>query len=239
MPRSVVACLHHLERPSLGLAAAPLRAAGLALDERRVTAGDPLPDLGEVAGIVVFGGAQSVRDIASEPGLAAEAALLREAVEREVPVLGICLGGQLLAHALGGEVALLERRTVAWWELEPARAAADDPVLGALAPPVLALHFNEDGFSLPPGAVELLSRGGASVEGFRAGRAAWGVQFHPEADAPLLEDWYANYGAWIEQAGADEGELRAAGERCLPRQAEQAEALFGAFARVALGAGRR
>lgn len=232
MTPPVVACLHHLERPSLGLAGAPLRAAGLELDERRVTAGDPLPGLEEVAGIVAFGGAQSVRDIASEPALQAEAALLREAVEREIPVLGICLGGQLLAHALGGEVGRLERRTVAWWELEPSPAAEDDPVLGALPAPVLALHFNEDGFSLPPGAVELLGRGGASVEGFRAGRAAWGVQFHPEADGPLLEDWYANYGAWIDQAGVDPAELRAAGERCLPRQAQQAEALFGAFARV-------
>ncbi|MDP9385536.1 MAG: type 1 glutamine amidotransferase [Actinomycetota bacterium] len=234
MARPVLACLHHLERPSLGLAEAPLRAAGLELDERRVTEGDPLPELGDVAGIVSFGGAQSVRGIDSEPALEAEAALLREAVEREVPVLGICLGGQLLAHALGGEVGRLERRTVAWWELEPAAAAEGDPVLGALGAPVLALHFNEDGFSLPPGAVELLGRGGASVEGFRAGRAAWGVQFHPEADGPLLEDWYVNYRPWIDQAGVDPEELRAAGERCLPRQAEQADALFRAFARVVL-----
>lgn len=238
MTPPVVACLHHLERPALGLAAAPLRAAGLELDERRVTEGDPLPDLDAVAGIVAFGGAQSVRAITSEPALAAEAALLREAVARELPVLGICLGGQLLAHALGGQVRHLGR-AVGWWELEHATAAAGDPVLGALASPVLALHFNEDGFSLPPGAVELLARGGASVEGFRAGPAAWGVQFHPEADGPLLEDWYANYGAWIDEAGVDAGELRAAGERRLPRQAEQADALFGAFARVVLDGRRR
>lgn len=238
MPPPVVACLHHLARPSLGLAAAPLRAAGLGLDERRVTEGDPLPRLDDVAGIISFGGAHSVRDIASEPALQAEAALLREAVDRELPVLGICLGGQLLAHALGGRVAHLGR-TVAWWELEPAPEADGDPLIGALASPVLALHFNEDGFSLPPGAVELLARGGASVEGFRAGRAAWGVQFHPEADGALLEDWYANYGAWIDEAGVDAGQLRAAGERCLPRQAEQAGALFGAFADVILGRGGR
>src|SRR5829696_8446351 len=104
VPQPVLAVLHHLDPPDLGLAEAPLRAADLHLDERSPTAGEPLPRLDEVDGILSLGGGQSAVDLAAEPALAAEAALLRDAVAAQVPVLGVCLGGQLLAAALGAEV---------------------------------------------------------------------------------------------------------------------------------------
>ena len=148
-----------------------LRSAGAELDERRVREGDPLPELGEVDGIVSLGGEQNALD----PALAAEAELLREAVARGVPVLGVCLGAQLLAHALGGTVRTLERRHLDWIELHALPAAAGDPVLGALPPGAHGVHWNEDGFDLPPGAVELLRSPAGSGEGFRAGERAWGV----------------------------------------------------------------
>src|SRR3954462_2186970 len=99
--------IHHLAQAFLGNAGPPLREHEL--DER--FRGDPLPALDEVDAIVSFGGEQAVLD--REP-LEAEAARLREAVERDVPVLGVCLGSQLLAHALGGTVARRPRRLVAW-----------------------------------------------------------------------------------------------------------------------------
>ena len=119
-----VACLHHLAQPFLGLAEAPLRAAGLELDERNVSGGDPLPDLDGLAGIVSFGGAQSA--VGPDDALVPEIDLLRAAVGAELPVLGICLGGQLLARALGAEVRRAPKRTVAWHELAP--LAPDDPL---------------------------------------------------------------------------------------------------------------
>src|SRR4051794_41438098 len=84
-----LACLHHLDQPFLGLAERPLRAAGLELDERRLAAGDPLPELAELDGILTLGGSQSVRDIAADTGLEAEAAPLRDAVAAAVPGLGV------------------------------------------------------------------------------------------------------------------------------------------------------
>src|SRR2546423_6389675 len=99
-----VACLHHLDDPVLGHAGAALVAAGFELDERNLLRGDPLPRPDDVAGIVAFGGCQSVREIDRYPYLVSEAELLREAVARGLPVFGICLGGQLLAHALGAPV---------------------------------------------------------------------------------------------------------------------------------------
>jgi GMP synthase (glutamine-hydrolysing) len=227
-----IACLHNLEVPFLGHAGDALRATGAELDERFVREGDPLPEPGEVDGIVAFGGEQSVRDIAADPLLAAEGALLREAVEREVPVLGVCLGAQLLAHVLGGSVAKLPRRMIAWAPLEPLAAVAGDPVLGHVAG-AAGLHWNEDGFEPPPGAVELLRRPGTSGEAFRYGRCAWGVQFHAEVDEPALERWYRAWGAFaLPQGGVTEAQARAGDAPNLPRQRALSEALFGGFARV-------
>jgi GMP synthase-like glutamine amidotransferase len=224
----VVACLHHLEQPFLGHAEGPLRAAGLALDERCLPAGDPLPDLSEVDGIVSFGGAQSAVDLGADPVLAAEADLLRSAVDRGVPVLGICLGGQVLARALGGTVVAARRRAVTWRELTPRDPG--DPLFGGHGT-VPALHWNEDVFTLPPGAVEVLGAPEPEgVEAFRYGERAWGVQFHPEVDADALDGWYARYGDWLGQAGVDEHGARALDARWLDRQAQFSAQLFAAFA---------
>jgi GMP synthase-like glutamine amidotransferase len=234
-----LAVLHHLEQPILGLAERPLREAGLTLDQRDLVHGDALPGLDEVDGILTLGGSQSVCEIDREPVLAAEAGLLRAAVDKGVPVLGICLGGQVLAHALGAHVVRAPRRTVDWVELEATDAAAGDPLAEALGSPVRALHWNEDAFDLPPGAVELLTRSGAGVTAFRARDTAWGVQFHPEVDAATLDGWYRRYGEWLTAAGVSEHAARAADEENLPSQAERAERLFGAFGRVVAERARR
>jgi GMP synthase-like glutamine amidotransferase len=229
-----IAVLHHLATPFLGHVAA-LRDAGAELEEHFLREGDPLPSLDEVDGIVSLGGEQSVRDIAGYDYLAAEAELMREAVTREVPLLGICLGSQLLAHALGAEVRRAPRRSVHWLDLAPTADGEADALIGALAPPVPALHWNEDVAGLPPGAVELLERPGEGVEAFRAGPCAWGLQFHPDADALNLDGWYATYAAWLAEAGITEAEARTADDTHLERHAGSSRALFTAFARVAAG----
>jgi GMP synthase (glutamine-hydrolysing) len=226
-----LAVLHHLERPFLGYAAEPLAAAGVELDERDLRRGGRLPSLDEVDGILAFGGEQSVREIERYPYLVAEVDLLRAAAAREVPVLGVCLGGQLLAHALGGEITRMPRRVVAWETVERLPAGDDDPVVGGLPSPFAALHWNEDSFTVPPGAVELLSRSGPGGEGFRYGDAAWGVQFHCETDRAALESWYAH----ISMDGVPEEDARAADERNMPQQRDVAHTLFGGFAQVVAG----
>ena len=241
MSPPVIACLHHLAAPFTGHAGAAMTAAGAVLVERRLREGDPLPDLDEVDGIVSLGGEQSVVGLADEPAgttpLVAEAALLREAVEREVPVLGVCLGAQLLASALVGNVRRLPRRLVAWPPLKPLPAAHGDPLLGSLPLDAAGLHWNEDGFEPPPGAVELLRRPAGSAEAFRVGACAWGVQFHAEVDEDVLEGWYRDWGAdALPEAGVTEAAARAADATHLPGQRALSEALFGGFARVAAAA---
>jgi GMP synthase-like glutamine amidotransferase len=231
----VVACLHNLEDAFTGHAGDALRAAGVELDERRLRDGEPLPDLDAIDGVLSLGGEQSVRDIDTDPMLTAEAAFLREAVERGIPVLGVCLGAQLLAHALGGRVVRLPRQLIEWIPIEALPEAAGDPVIGTLPEGAFALHWNEDGIEPPPSAVELLKRPGPTAEAFRVGECAWGVQFHPEVHDEGLESWYrAGYGE-LTAAGVTEEQARAADARHLPAQRAISDALFGGFARVVAG----
>ena len=217
-----IAVVHHLQQPFLGHAADPLGAVDEYFD-------GALPDLDAVAGIVSLGGERSAWD----PVLAPEVELIREAVAREIPFLGVCLGAQLLAHAHGGTVARLPRRLVAW---VPLKATTDDPILGALPPDARGLHWNEDGIEPPPGAVELLQRPrGGRAEAFRLGRLAWGVQFHPEVDERALDGWYAAWGDLLPPLGLTELGARDADAQSLPGQAALSTAIFGAFARLARG----
>jgi GMP synthase-like glutamine amidotransferase len=228
MPKLFV--LHHLDKAFLGGAAEPIRAAGLEVEERDLKRGDPLPAPGEADAILSLGGDQSVRDIAKYDYLQAEATYLRDEAERGTPILGVCLGGQLLAHALGGSVDWLPRRIVKWAEVEKLPAAEGDPVIGPLPNPVRALHWNEDGFTIPPGAVELLTRAADGGEAFRWRDNAWGIQFHPEADKAALDGWYSDVD-WLAEAGVDETAAREADRVHLPGQRATAEGIFGGFAR--------
>ena len=202
-----VAVIHHLSQPFLGHAEPPLR------DVELVEHTGTLPALDDIDGIVSFGGIESVLD----GGLEAEAELMRSAVAADVPVIGVCLGAQLLAHALSGRVVRRPRRMVAWV-----------PLVGEWEG--YGLHWNEDGFEPPPGAVELLQRPDGFCEAFRIGRAT-GVQFHPEVDAAALDGWYARWGDVLKPAGVTEADARAADARHLPGQAALAEAIFGDFVR--------
>jgi GMP synthase (glutamine-hydrolysing) len=226
-------CVHHLDPPVFDLARAHLPG----VVELSRAAGEPLPALDGVDGVVVMGGAQSVVTIGADPVLSAEAAWLDDALRRGIPVLGICLGAQLLAHVLGARVFRLARRMLSWEPLELTAAGAADPVLGAIPDGVHGLHWNEDGFALPPGAVELAHPGRrGSCAAFRHGASAWGVQFHPEIGPASLDHWYTHWPAPLAEAGVTEADARAADARHLPSQPALAAAIFGGFARYAAGA---
>jgi GMP synthase (glutamine-hydrolysing) len=154
----------------------------------RPLAGQPLPGHEEVAGAVVMGGPMNVEEVDRFPPLATEREWLAEAAGRGMPVLGICLGAQLLARALGAEVRPGERKEIGFAPVEV--ADAEDPVLGGLAPSTDVLHWHGDVFDLPAGAQDLASSELTDNQAFRVGNS-WGVLFHPEADLALVEAWMA------------------------------------------------
>ena len=200
-----VAVLHHLAERSCGHAAAALRAGGVDLDERDLRAGDPLPRLDEVDGLLSLGGEQSVLGGA----LSDEAELLREAVARECRC-SASASARSCWPMPSAERGRRERRLVAWPVIEALPAAADDPLLGTLPTGAVGLHWNEDGFEPPPGAVELLRRPARAREGVPLRACAWGVQFHPEVDEAILDGWYRDWPDACAQAGVRVSDARAA-----------------------------
>ena len=146
----------------------------------------PLPEVDSIGGAVVMGGPMSANDISAYPRLAEEVTWLEECVARGVPVLGVCLGAQLLARALGSTVAPAPAREIGFAPIEITARA--DPVVGPLAPTAVVLHWHGEVFDLPPSAVRLARSPATEVQAFRAG-CAWGLLFHAEADAALIEHW--------------------------------------------------
>lgn len=145
--------------------------------------------------VMVFGGAMHVDQEDRHPWLAPEQALLRELVERAVPLLGVCLGSQLLAAAAGGVARRARRPEIGWRRVEVTTEGAADPLLAPLAPSFEAFQWHSYEFSLPPGA-SALARSEVCLQGFRLGNAV-GIQFHAEVtgDDAL---------AWIEDFRSDE-----------------------------------
>jgi len=138
--------------------------------------------------VMVFGGDMNVGEEVAHPWLHDEYDLLREWVASDTPVFGVCLGAQTLAHALGATVAPAPEQLAGFYETELTDAGAADPVLGVLPRRFEALNSNGHAFELPAGATELAR--GPVLQAFRAGRRAWGVQFHPEVRRDQLLRWW-------------------------------------------------
>lgn len=188
-----------------------LGAAGCRVDVRRPYAGDRLPDVDEVArmgpgaGVVVLGGSMSAWDDVEAPWLPDTRTLVRAAEAQGVPTLGVCLGHQLSAMALGGEAAPNPAGpTVAVLPVSWGAEAAEDPLFADVLDTAVAVHWNNDVVTgLPPGAETMATSPDGAVQAARLGRSVWGVQFHPEVGASIVEHWAHDSGEAFVEAGYD------------------------------------
>lgn len=143
----------------------------------------------EFDAIMVFGGAMHPDQDAEHPWLPEETAFLGEALAEGVPLLGVCLGAQLIARAAGAWVGPGEVGEVGWHEVGLTRAGIDDPVVGVLPDRFDAFQWHYYTWELPAGA-ELLAANGAARQAYRLGDRAWAVQFHPEVNRVMLDFWF-------------------------------------------------
>ncbi|MFE4550091.1 methyltransferase domain-containing protein [Streptomyces sp. NPDC056785] len=204
-----------------------LAAAGLRMHPCRVWAGDPLPEnLAGVEALVVMGGPMAAYSDAGFPTREAELALLRAALAAEVPVLGVCLGAQLLAVAAGGTARTGSGAQVGWGEVRTRPAATRDPLFTGTPERLRVLHWHADTMELPPGSVPLASCERYPAQAFRVGGAAWGLQFHLEADEAAVDAFAA---AFPEEAATAPGLLEDAPAE-LAALAPHRDRVFGRFA---------
>jgi GMP synthase-like glutamine amidotransferase len=186
-----VLVLRHTPHCPLGSAADVLADAGLACQHidlfQQVPKNLPLDD---AAGLIVLGGPMSANDVAHYPFLAPELEWLRQTAETEVPTLGICLGAQLLAKALGEMVYPNPVKEVGWYHIEPLAAAAEDFLFAGCRPRETVFHWHGETFDLPRGAIHLVQSQLCANQAFRYGSCAWGLQFHVEMTPEIMAEWF-------------------------------------------------
>ncbi len=176
-----------------------LHEAAAKIDLWKPWSGQPLPETVDADALVVFGGEQAATDDHTHPYLPRLARLMADYTAADRPVLGICLGSQVLARAFGAANHLGAVREFGWCDVTLTEAGRADPVLGALPETFPIYQWHSDTFDLPQGAVHLARSPAAASQGFRIGRATYGMQFHFEASRAVARDWNRNFPEAIER----------------------------------------
>jgi GMP synthase (glutamine-hydrolysing) len=195
----------------------------------------PMPDA-----LMVFGGSMHVDQNHEHLWMDSEKRFLQDALERGVPMLGVCLGSQLLAEAAGAAPYRSDEPEIGWYEVEITEAGEADPVIGPLAPSVELFEWHHYVAPLPPGAVEL-ARTPLCVQAFRIeGKPAWGLQFHAEVTRETLLGWL---GGWERSEAADTDfdpeAIRSASEQRIEEQNEVGRGIAARFLAEAAKSGSR
>jgi GMP synthase (glutamine-hydrolysing) len=151
---------------------------------------ETLPTLSEVSAAIVLGGAMGVHDTAEHPFLIQVKAFIRECVRTETPLLGVCLGGQLLADLFGGRVTVNsphgEKGTL---KVLLTATGEEDPLFAGIPHEFVTFQWHNDSFEIPLGGILLASSDSCAGQAFRFGASAWGTQFHPEVDRSIVGCW--------------------------------------------------
>ena len=227
----VVRVLQHAAQEGPGLVADALGARNVDIAVTRTDQGEPVPERldGEV-GLLVMGGPMGVYEVERYPYLAREQRLIESALKDDVPVLGICLGSQLLAATLGARVTPGPRKEIGWFDVTRTDASASDPLLGRTPPKFRALHWHGDIFELPGDAVSLARSELTRHQAFRWGERAHGFLFHLEAGHAQVAAMAEEFADELRGASVDGDALVAETPAAVRDVAPVAAAVFGAWA---------
>lgn len=222
-----VLVIEHHDSPSIGVVGETFDELGVETDVVWGERGDPVPDTPNGHdGLVVLGGAMDALDDERCPYFPAVVRLIREFADADKPVLGICLGSQLIARAYDARLRIGGDFEFGFHPVTPTAATTEDPVLGHMREPIPLFQWHYDHFDLPPGAVRLATGEAYENQSFRMGDKVYATQFHFEVNEPLVQ-------GWINTHAAGEMDRKAPGYReWLPRQFEAHVERSNAFCRV-------
>ena len=206
MPRSrasakTVFVLQHSPCETLGVIAEALASVGCVVRTIRSYAGKPIPaTLGEATGLIVMGGPMGVYESARYPFLLEEMRLIDEALRAGTPILGVCLGSQLLAATLGAQVIRAAAKEIGWHPVTLAPAATWDRLWSGVEPNFVAFHWHGDIFELPQGAVALASSAATACQAFRYSEQAYGLLFHLEVTQEMIDQMVNTFAGELREA---------------------------------------
>ena len=188
MPKLLV--FQHVPHEILGTLHPMLRSAGFRI--RYVNFGRSnykIPKLRNYDGLVVLGGPMNVDETDEYPYLVPETEAIREFIDMDLPALGICLGSQLIAKALGARVCKNPEKEIGWYDVSATDEGKKDRLVGAFGAVEKVFQWHGDTFEIPPGAAQLATSAACANQAFRYGDKVYGFQFHLEVDAPMIERW--------------------------------------------------
>ena len=208
-----------------------LEAADVSLRFVRPYAGDRVPtDIGGASGLVVMGGPMGVYEANRHSFLKDEMRLIEDALHHDIPVLGVCLGSQLLAAALGASVRPSGRQEIGWHTVRLSPVAQSDPLWTGVEPEFVAYHWHGDVFDLPKGAVSLASSTLTEHQVFRSGARAWGFLFHIEVTRALVRGMVGTFAHELAQHRIAAQPILDGAERHLPALERIGKMVFGRWA---------
>ena len=182
--------IQHMEHEPLGTLTPLLEAAGFSIQNvnfyRNPESG---PQIAGCDGLIVLGGPMGVYEADQFPHLKVEMAVIESALKKDIPILGICLGAQLLAHVLGGRVFKGPQMELGWLDLQVTNEGRKDPLINHYQATEKIFQLHQDTFTLPSGAHHLARSPLFESQAFRYGQKAYGFQFHLEIDQPMVERW--------------------------------------------------
>jgi GMP synthase (glutamine-hydrolysing) len=216
-----VVVFQHVPYEALGVLEPLIRRRGFDIETVNLwNTASARPELDGADALIVLGGPMAVYESGRYPHLMTETKIIQHAIERDVPVLGVCLGAQLIAGALGARVYPSGVKEIGWYDVFPSDAAKNDPLLRHLCSTEKLFQWHGDTFDLPHGAVHLASSPLCSQQAFRYGDNVYALQFHLEVDAAMIESWV--------EAPRNEREVSSLGGDALRRQIASDTALYAA-----------